>query len=49
MAKIVIEPKDIVEYFDNMDCSDCPFSSNCDIVNAKTGDSLCHFIMTISY
>lgn len=44
--KIEIEKKDIVEYFDNMNCKDCPFNEECDITETANDITICGAIMT---
>lgn len=45
MAKVIIEKEDIVKYFEDMKCKQCPFSDSCDKLTDEQNNSLCHYII----
>lgn len=47
--KVIIEHSDIIQYFEDMNCNDCPYRKKCDILIAKIKESLCSIITNFDY
>lgn len=47
--KIELEKEDIIKYFDNMECNNCPFKNNCNFIELETNRTLCSYIINCDY
>lgn len=47
--RVIIEHSDIIQYFEDMNCNECPYKKKCDALEVEINESLCSIITNFDY